>query len=159
VAFGEFLSTRTGKIVGFTVIGVGLLLLIYSGWNLVRDSRVAANSGDRVFVCSEAGKTFEGRLAIGDMTPIDSPHSGKKTGYPADELCYWTTDGKTKDEPTYILMNRTLHKKGPTVCPDCNRLVVRDNPRPGPESKPPPTREEYAKLGNRKPARDDVPAE
>jgi hypothetical protein len=63
------------------------------------------------------------------------------TGYPA-EACYWTADGGTKTEPTWVLMNAVLGKPGPTFCPDCGRLVVARNPMPGPGVKPPPTQQE-----------------
>ena len=58
-----------------------------------------------------------------------SPYTNKKTGYPA-EKCFWTRDGKRKAEPTYLLLNEHRGKKGPTICPDCGRIVYPHNPTP-----------------------------
>jgi hypothetical protein len=93
-------------------------------------------------VCAQTGKAFTVELKDGLSIPVRSPYSGQQTGYPA-ELCYWTKDGKPKDEPTAVLLNSWVGKRGPTFCPDCGRLVVGRNPEPAPDRKPPPTREEY----------------
>jgi hypothetical protein len=95
------------------------------------------------FICSETGKTFEHKLRLDEEIPVLSPYSGKNTGVPA-EPCYWTAEGGTKDEPTWVLLNELCGKPGPTFCPDCGRLVVHRNPPPGSVAHPPPTQEEYA---------------
>ncbi|HUN80908.1 MAG TPA: hypothetical protein VMV81_05285 [Phycisphaerae bacterium] len=82
-----------------------------------------------MFVCSESGKPFEYTLKNGEDTPVMSPFSNKKTGYPA-ESCYWTKDGKRKSKPTYVILNSRLGKTGDTICPDCGRPVTDHNPLP-----------------------------
>jgi hypothetical protein len=86
------------------------------------------------FLCIETNKPFEYAMQIGEKWPVKSPYSGKNTGYPV-EKCYWTKDGKRKSEPTYVILNQHLGKKGDTICPDCGRLVIGHNPSP-PESVP-----------------------
>ena len=95
------------------------------------------------YICTETGKVFRHRNALGETLPIYSSYSGKNTGMPA-EACYWTADGHPREEPTWVLLNEELGKTGPTFCPDCGRLVVGHNPRPGPGVRPPPTSAEYA---------------
>jgi hypothetical protein len=109
-------------------------------WGAVAPSGAAEQSRRRVFVCAETGKGFPIVLEPGMSIPYRSPFSGKDTGFPA-ELCFWTADGKVTDEPTPVLMNVFAGKDGPTFCPDCDRLVVSHNPRPGPGATPPPKRE------------------
>jgi hypothetical protein len=99
-----------------------------------------------MFICTETGKPFEHENQIGETLPILSPHSGKKTGVPA-EACYWTAEGGTKTSPTWVLLNELAGKPGPTYCPDCKRLVVGHNPQPGPGIKTPPMREADPTLG------------
>jgi len=100
-----------------------------------------------MFICTETGKTFRHTNKIGETQPILSPFSGKNTGVPA-EACYWTTDGNTKKDPTWVLLNELAGKDGPTFCPDCNRLVVGHNPAPGDFVHAPPTRDEYVSRGH-----------
>jgi hypothetical protein len=83
---------------------------------------------------------FQAELVPGTVYPIKAPSGGN--GYPA-ETCFWTADGKIKDQPTYVLLNSWVHKSGPTFCPDCGRLVVPHNPAPMAGDIPPPTRQEY----------------
>jgi hypothetical protein len=130
--------------VGISLLVVALLALVFSAWsNLVGDDPVTAASRDRTYICAETGKAFRHKLKAGDIVPIDSPHSGKRTGYPA-ELCYWTADGGTKPDPTPVLLNSYAGKSGPTFCPDCGRLVVGLNPPPVAGADPPPKQNEYA---------------
>jgi hypothetical protein len=96
---------------------------------------------DATYVCSQTGKAFKHRNVLGESVPVMSPYSGTNTGYPA-EACYWTADGGTKTEPTWVILNQVLGKRGPTFCPDCGRLVVAHNPPPGPGVRPPPTQQE-----------------
>ncbi|MBK8269586.1 MAG: hypothetical protein IPK83_15305 [Planctomycetes bacterium] len=81
------------------------------------------------YVCSETGKAFEHIRQMGEMEPVYSPLSKKNTGYRA-EKCFWTKDGKIKTTPTYVLLNELIGKPGPTLCPDCGRLVEPHNKRP-----------------------------
>jgi hypothetical protein len=138
----EFLKTSGGKGVAIGVTLLALAVCVWSIINTLGDSDAVAVAGERMFVCSETGKGFEYTLVAGDTIPVQSPHSGKRTGYPA-ELCYWTKDGKVKEHPTAVLMNAVVNKPDPTFCPECHRIVVRYNPRPLPGATPPPLRSEY----------------
>jgi hypothetical protein len=107
-------------------------------------SEATDESANRMFIDATTDKPFKVRLSVGDPMPVKAP-SGGYTGWPS-ESCYWTKDGKTKKEPTYVLLN--LYKKKtnePTFCPDCGRLVVGHNPYPSEGRSPPPTKEEYEK--------------
>jgi hypothetical protein len=95
------------------------------------------------YICTETGKVFRHKNVLGETLPIYSRYSGKNTGMPA-EACYWTADGHPKTDPTWVLLNEEQGKSGPTFCPDCGRLVVGHNPRPGSGVKPPPNRAEFA---------------
>jgi len=138
----DFLSGDKGKIVGVAVLVVGLGFAVYVFKGSFGTDSAVANANERVFVDKETGKPFNVDLKAGMKIPIKAP-SGKQTGYPA-ELCWWTKDGKIRKEPFAVLLNSVKGVDGPTFCPDCGRLVVGHNPRPaGPETKPPPTKEEY----------------
>jgi len=141
----EFLASRAGQVVTGGLILVAMIATLLSIRSNFGESDVAIASRQRTFVCSETGKSFE--LAISeDMTfPVKSPFSGHETGFPADEMCSWTEDGQVSDSPTYLLMNRTTGKSGPTFCPTCHRLVVRNNPPAAADRQPPPTQTEYAR--------------
>jgi hypothetical protein len=150
----EFLAGKGGRITAGIAL-VAMSAVIYAAArDYFAEADFAADSGTRVFICAETGKPFSHTLAIGDSFPLQSPHSGKATGYAA-ELCYWTADGHVKDEPTYVLLNEYRNEKGPTYCPDCDRLVTEMNEPPRAGATPPPTRAEHAK---RKP-RHNVPAD
>lgn len=122
-----FFETNFGKAIIYGGAGLLVLLAGYSIYSNVGTSDIAADSANRVWICSETGKQFNYKLKIGDRVPVLSPYSGKSTGY-EPELCYWTKDGKTKDKPTYVLLKTTMGQSGPTFCPDCGRLVVFQNP-------------------------------
>jgi hypothetical protein len=85
------------------------------------------------FMCSEKHMTFEYAMKEGERWPVTSPFTGRKTGYPA-ERCYWTSDGKRKATPTYVILNENLGLPGDTICPDCRRIVVGHNPPPPPDT-------------------------
>lgn len=63
--------------------------------------------------------------------PLANPKTGKRTLY-VPEACYWGKDGKPKNEPTFVLLNELTKKSGPTICPECGRVVVLHNPAPMP---------------------------
>ena len=138
----EFLDTKSGKRVVIACSLACVVIAIYSARSLFR-----GDTPDEAFystyVCSETGKAFKHKNVLGESFPIRSPYSGKETGYPA-ESCFWNVDGTTKTEPTWVLLNQAIGKPGRTFCPDCGRLVVGHNPRPGTNSNPPPTEAEYA---------------
>jgi len=138
----RFLNTGGGRIAGIVLCVAALVVVVWSFKDNLGDTEAEAASKDRYFVCSETGKSFRATIKPGMMIPIESPYSGKKTGYEA-ALCYWTSAGGLKKDPTPVLMNETVGKKGPTFCPDCHRLVSPNNPPPMPGVKPPPTEAEY----------------
>jgi hypothetical protein len=134
------------------VVGFGLV------WGLISDSdaeNLADESRNRWFICTGTGKAFRKKLEPGMTFPVESPHSGKATGVQA-ELCYWTKDGKAKEDPTPVLLNERAGKSGPTFCVDCGRLVVGNNPLPLTGAKPPPTQAEYAARRGTRSARADA---
>jgi hypothetical protein len=137
----EFLNGRTGKVVAIALALVALAAAVVIARDSFGPPRETRNSNDRMFICAETGKAFEYTIKRGDMFPVMSPHSGKKTGYEA-EKCFWTADGKSKKEPTFVLLNEHVNKPGPTFCPDCGRHVVRFNPPPTQGAAPPPKQSE-----------------
>jgi hypothetical protein len=132
------LAGRGGKVVAIVGCAVAICVAVYVCIGFMKGGTPDA-ANYTTYVCSETGKSFRHRNELGETIPIYSPHSGKNTGYPG-EACYWTADGQTKSEPTWVLLNEAIGKSGPTFCPDCGRLVVGHNPRPTPGGKPPPTR-------------------
>jgi hypothetical protein len=139
----EFLETKWGKGVAAALILIAAIAVFMSVRSNLGQSEAQAASRERIFICSKTGETFSLELREGMTMPVHSPYSDEDTGY-SPELCYWTADGQISDEPTYVLLNKFKGEPGPTFCKTCNRLVVQDNPAPGPESKPPPTQAEYA---------------
>jgi hypothetical protein len=135
----EFLRTKGGKSLGIGVTLVALVVMIYSVKANFGESEAEAMASTRWFVCTETGKGFKHKLKSGETFPIYSSYSGKNTALPA-ETCYWTKDGKPKDEPTAVLLKEPSQ---PTFCPDCGRLVTAYNPRPGKGVQPPPLQSEY----------------
>lgn len=140
----EFLQTKAGLIVCCVLILIGLGVIVKSVKSNLGESDTVADANTRIMVCSETGKSFKVHLEPGMAFPVKSPYSGKETGYPYEESCNWTADGKPSSETTYLLHNSTLGKKGPLFCPVCHRLVVKDNPFAVAGRTPPPTEAEYA---------------
>ena len=146
----QFFNTKAGYVTASVGVAVIACALFFSIRSSLRGNEAVRPVGDRWVVCSETGKAWEITLKPGMTFPIDSPYSGKRTGYVAEAACNWTSDGKVGTRITYLLMNDRLGKKGPTFCPDCHRQVVRDNPAASPGRSPPPTEQEYAaKHGGR----------
>jgi hypothetical protein len=137
-AVRDFLNTGKGKAVTYAGVAAAAIVLLLVLRSMLGDSEAAAQSKNRIFIDAETRKPFEHELQVGETIPTMAP-SGKKTGFPA-ELCYWTADGKIKDKPTPVLLNRYIGARNlPTFCPDCGRLVVGHNPRPVKDDNPPPT--------------------
>jgi len=136
----QFLASPAGKGVGIGIVVLGLVVVVWAVRSQFH-SDIIDVSRDRQFIDSKTGKLFSYSISPGETYPVKAP-SGEKTGYPA-ELCYWTKDGKIRQEPYPVLVNQWIHKAGPTFCPDCGRLVIPHNPRPQPGDKPPPTKAEY----------------
>ena len=100
-------------------------------WQLFGGPPSAATlSRQRNLICSETGESFP-KFTIPENpdTPLKNPKTGRMTLYPA-EACYWNKDGTARLSPTYVLLNSYVGKGGPTICPDCGRIVVGHNPRP-----------------------------
>ncbi len=134
----RLIETRTSRVFSIGLVCVGLVGISFSLW---KSGGAVRASRQRVFVCSETNRSFEHIVAIGETIPIRSPFTGNLTAYEADELCYWTAEGTRKTEPTYVLLNTTLGRNERTFCPDCGRLVVRNNPPPDAHITPPPSRD------------------
>ena len=139
----DFLESDKGRYLAIAAGVVGALALVWVIGSWVSSSP-AERSADRVFIDAKTGERFGYTIAKGEAFPVPSPHSsGERVGYEA-EPCYWTADGKIKEEPTWVLpMVKVDEKAGPTFCPECGRLVRPLNPIPTPGSKPPPTQAEY----------------
>ena len=136
-----WLETPAGKKVAVVLAVLAGLLMIWTLKNQFGASEVSKLTTDRVFIDADNGKPFNYTVKIGEDEPVVSPFTGKNSGYEA-EKCYWTKEGKSKDEPTYVLLNARIKKPGPTYCPDCGRLVVAHNPGPEVGMSPPPTASE-----------------
>jgi hypothetical protein len=131
-------------------VALAILMAVGGGWFAWRSfgpSAAVVASSHTTCVCGETGKSFDVALEVGMTFPVQSPYSGKKTGYPA-EFCYWSKDGQIMKDPTPVLMNSWLGKPGATFCPTCGRLVVPHNPVPSAKASPPPTREQYRDRSN-----------
>jgi len=94
----------------------------------------AGDPGDasrrRVAIDSITGEVFENhRIRDEDSQPWKHPRTGERTLYAA-ERCFWMRDGGVKAEPSYVLLNGYAGKEGPTLCPDCGRVVTARNPLP-----------------------------
>ena len=88
---------------------------------------LAAASRVRAMVDLETGEVFpEYRVPDGASEPMKNPKTGTMTLYAA-ERCYWTSDGRAKWEPTYVLIPPG---ESFAICPDCGRRVVGHNPAP-----------------------------
>ena len=138
----EALGTSVGKIVSVVVSVVMLAIAGYLAMSTIQGD-VPSAAYSTTYICTETLKPFRHRNQIGETQPILSPHSGKNTGVTA-EACFWTRDGATKEEPTWVLLEELAGRPGPTFCPDCGRLVVPRNPKPVAGGKSPPTQGEYA---------------
>ncbi len=132
----EFFRTSAGKYAAIALVVVAVAICAWSIISNLGASDAAKLSNARVFLCVETNKPYDLELEAGMSVPAPSPYSGKATGYPA-ERCFWTADGKIKDDPTFVVLNEQLGKRGSTYCPDCGRLVVAYNPEPSERSTPP----------------------
>ena len=141
-ALRRFLKTSGGRAVGLVLSLACVAAAVFVLRDSLGGNEATAVSRDRTYICAQTGKPFEYTIKLGDRIPVESPHSGQKTGYPA-EMCYWTADGKPKGEPTPVLLNQYAGKSGPTFCPDCKRMVTGQNPPAAPDMKPPPTEDAY----------------
>ena len=142
----EFFRTPVGMAIAGAVVLIGVVFAV-GAIRGITTSEAEALSNQRMYIDASTGKPFKVTIKEGMNSPVKAP-SGGTTGWPA-ESCYWTKDGKVKEEPTYVLLNILKGSKDPTFCPDCGRLVVGHNPRASADRKPPPTKEEYSKSPRR----------
>src|SRR4051795_7976899 len=99
----QFFASTAGKVTA-TILGViGLGILVWAVKGNFGVSEAGALSRDRIYIDAKTGKAYEYSIKEGDTVPVTAP-SGGKTGYPA-ELCFWTKDGKIKQDPTPVLLN------------------------------------------------------
>ena len=138
----EFLRSPAGRVSAIVLILLGVGALFFSLRGFFGRSEAASIASDRTYICAETGKPFDHKLVRGERPPVESPYSGKLTGYPA-ELCYWTADGHVAGKPTPVLLNQYVGLQGPTFCKVCGRLVVGHNPMAREGMTPPPTQAEY----------------
>lgn len=139
----DFLQGPIGRYaaIGFCVIGIGM-----AGWMFFGpDGQDEAISSMNAQVWID----LDGNVFMPDLKPFEPSPNGP-TGKKAfrAELCAWTKDGKTKPNPTPVLLNSHKGLSEPTFCPDCGRLVVPLNALPVPgipdsEQRVPPTQQEY----------------
>jgi len=141
MAMREWLDSSAGKIAAGILVIAAAIAVFFSVRGLFGPSAEVAQANQRIFIDATNGQSFPHEMRAGQIIPIRTP-AGNEAGYPA-ELCFWTKDGGSKDEPTPVLLNSWVGKPGPTFCPDCGRLVRPHNPRPVDGEKPPPTQTEY----------------
>ena len=140
----DFLNTPAGKVSGLVLVLAGIAIAAFSTWSTYGASTPSAPS-KFTYICSETGKTFQVSSKEGMKFPVDSPFSGKATGYPATP-CFWNKDGTIRSSPNWVLLNETKGAMGPTFCPECGRLVEQNPREPAPGERPPPTKAEYERL-------------
>jgi hypothetical protein len=138
----EFLRGPGGRGAAIGVLVLGLATAGWSIWRNAAPDATIAEANSPLFIDSETGQTFHATLKVGMEIPVNSPYTGRATGYKA-ELCYWNKDGTPRTDPTAVLMNSDIGKPEPTFCPDCGRLVVPHNPLPTPGMPPPPTKAQW----------------
>src|SRR5688572_4306537 len=116
--FREWLETDTGR---YAALAMMTFALLVAAWMVFRQfgGGVAALSANRVFVDANTNEPFELTLTMGETIPVPSPHSGgQRVGYEA-EPCYWTREGKSKSEPTWVLPRAKVDPAAvPTFCHD-----------------------------------------
>jgi len=130
----EYLQSRAGKNVAVAVVAVGVLAAIISMWSSFKAPDEIADASAPMFINAQTLQAK--RIKLDPNQPLPS-------GWYKAELCYWTKDGKPKDDPTYVILNKNRGKPEPTFCPDCGRLVREHNPPGGVGFRPPPTEQEY----------------
>jgi hypothetical protein len=130
----EFFDTQKGKNVAIGIVAVGILAAIVSIWASLSPNETQAAVNEPPFINAKTGELRYIKLKVGMELPA---------GFYRAEYCYWTKEGKIKEKPTAVLLNKYKGKPEPTFCPDCGRLVVGLNPAPVAGHAPPPTEAEY----------------
>lgn len=139
----EWLNSKGGKYAAAAGVVLAVAVCVFAVRSFLHSIDPIGDTTQRVFVDIETGETFTHRVERGEMVPVESPYTGRKTGFDP-ERCYWNADGTYKEEPTFVVLNRYKNIKGPTFCPDCGRLVSELNNPPFAGATPPPTEVEYA---------------
>jgi hypothetical protein len=137
--FREFLGSRNGRIAAIALVVIGIGAAGYSIYGSLGSPAISMTDS-RMYIDPKTGEAFRVKTGPGIELPPKAPSGA--TAFEA-ESCYWTKDGKAKEEPTYVLLNSHVGKPEPTFCPDCGRLVRGHNPPPITGRKPPPTKDEY----------------
>jgi hypothetical protein len=101
------------------------VILVLSGvaiWRQFSSGTPGAFGNTRIYLCMETGKSFPHQIQIGEIEPIESPYTGKKTGWPTEEC--WCHG---RENPVYVVLKSKMNLEGETRCPDCNDLVIPHN--------------------------------
>ncbi len=112
------------------LVSISLIVIIYAGW---RVWAVATTGGDYIpgmnAMDVETGEHFTFQTGP-DFPGWPAPNhkTGKNTVYPV-EVCYFNQCGK-KPGGTWVILNGSLDKPGPTTCPVCGHTVTLHNPLP-----------------------------
>lgn len=115
-------------------LAVAVVALLVAGglfvWQIFGSTIDLEDATNRIVVINaktgEVDRRF--RLPMNEAPPY-ATSSGEKVLYPA-ELCWYDKDGSVMAEPTAVLLNEYAGKPGDTLCPHCNRRVVKRNPGP-----------------------------
>lgn len=115
---------RLGSVAA-VIVAIACLVVV---WTQLMARTPSDDANERVYMCMETGKTFSHVLVVGEIEPILSPHSGKKTAYRA-EPCYWTKDNGRKKDPTWVVVKSRINFEdtSETTCPDCGHPVYPHN--------------------------------
>lgn len=128
MALTNFLTSKPGKIVTIGLIVLALGVIVYVTFWPDDHSNLVADVNTQTWIDTD-GNVFRKKLVA--FEPPDAKGPNGKAAFRA-ELCYWTKEGKTKTEPTPVLLNSNIGKPEPTYCPDCGRLVTPLNAPPMP---------------------------
>jgi hypothetical protein len=130
----EFFQSDKGKMVAFGLVGLGVVAVGISLWIQMSPGAEIQDANNPAYINASTGAVKHFKAEVGFVTP--------QGWFPA-ENCYWTKEGKTKEVPTLVLLNKYKGSNDPTFCPDCGRLVVGHNPPAMEGKRPPPTQAEY----------------
>lgn len=120
----------------FTAIGIAIVAFAVLGYVIVSTVSGFRNDPRRLANFAVVSDSETGEVILQFPLPTDgkgypavNPKTGRRTLFPT-EACFWTKEGKAKLQPNYVILNTWLGKKGPTLCPECGKTIVRSNPMP-----------------------------